>query len=201
MRALRGTLTEPGQASAYRERARRREPRSLPAHEGRRVSRRRARAAPEDRPRQPEHQHARSGDLPDPPHRASSHRRQVVRLPAVRLHALHLGRARAHHAFDLHARVPGPPSALRLGDRAAGRRRTAAAAAAAAVRIRAAQPHLHGDEQAQAARAGRRRPCRRLGRSAHADAGRAAPPRLHAGGDPPVRRAHRRVEGRFRGST
>jgi hypothetical protein len=37
----------------------------------------------------------------------------------------------------------------------------------------------------------------RLGRPAHADAGRRAPPRLHARGLPPVRRAHRRVEGRF----
>ncbi len=36
---------------------------------------------------------------------------------------------------------------------------------------------------------------RRLGRSAHADAGRPAPPRLHARGDPRLRRAYRRVEG------
>ena len=36
---------------------------------------------------------------------------------------------------------------------------------------------------------------RRLGRPAHAHARRRAPPRLYAGGLPPVRRAHRRVEG------
>ena len=44
------------------------------------------------------------------------------------------------------------------------------AGASAADRVRAAEPHLHGDEQAQAAaaRAGEAR--RRLGRSAHADA-------------------------------
>ena len=40
-----------------------------------------------------------------------------------------------------------------------------------------------------------------LGRSAHADARRRAPPRLHAGRLPPVRRAHRRFEGRLSGST
>ena len=46
-------------------------------------------------------------------------------------------------------------------------------APAAAVRVRAAQPELHGDEQAQAAAAGRAEARRRLGRSAHADARRA----------------------------
>ena len=46
-----------------------------------------------------------------------------------------------------------------------------------------------------------RRPRRRLGRSAHADHRRHAPPRLHAGGDPAVLRAHRRHQGRIRGST
>ena len=66
-------------------------------------------------------------------------------------------RARAHHAFDLHARVPGPPAALRLGDREARRRRAARAAAAAAVRVRAAQPHLRRAVEAPADRAGRRR--------------------------------------------
>ena len=43
----------------------------------------------------------------------------------------------------------------------------------AADRVRAAEPHLHGDEQAQAARAGAGAARRRLGRSAHADARRA----------------------------
>ena len=86
---------------------------------------------------------------------APPHRRQVVHLSALRLHALHLRCARAHHAFDLHARVPGPPAALRLDHRAARRRRPAAAPAAAAVRVRAAQPHLRGAEQAPADRAGR----------------------------------------------
>ena len=72
-----------------------------------------------------------------------------------------------------------------------------AAPAAAAVRVRAAQPDLRRAVQAQADAARRGGPRRRLGRSAHADARRRAPARLHAGGLPAVRRAHRRVEVRF----
>ena len=64
----------------------------------------------------------------------------------------------------------------------------------AADRIRAAQPHVHGDEQAEAAaaRAGEAR--RRLGRPADAHDPRPAPPRLHARGDAGVLRADRRGE-------
>ena len=68
-------------------------------------------------------------------------------------------------------------------------RQSAGAVAAAAVRVRAAQPHLHGALQARADRAGARRPCRRLGRSAHADACRPPPARRAAGGDPRLRQA------------
>ncbi len=50
--------------------------------------------------------------------RASPHRRRVVHLPDVRLRAPALGRDRGHHALALHARVRGPPAALRLGARA-----------------------------------------------------------------------------------
>ena len=50
-------------------------------------------------------------------------------------------------------------------------------------------------------RARGRRPRRRLGRSAHADARRPAAPRLHAGGDPRVLRAHRRRQARTASST
>ena len=52
--------------------------------------------------------------------------------------------------------------------------------------------------QAQAARAGAEEGRVGLGRPAHADAGRAAPPRLHARGDPRVLRAHRRGQDRQR---
>jgi glutaminyl-tRNA synthetase len=60
---------------------------------------------------------------------------------------------------------------------------------AAADRVRAAQPHLHGDEQAQSCSSWCRRPRQRLGRPAHADARGPAPPRLHARGDPRLLRA------------
>ena len=56
-------------------------------------------------------------------------------------------------------------------------------------RVRAAQPQPHGAVEARADRAGARRPRRRLGRSAHADARRAAPARRAAGGDPRLHQA------------
>ncbi len=49
MRAARGTLTEPGKDSPFRERERRGKPRSVPPHARRRISQRRARAARQDR--------------------------------------------------------------------------------------------------------------------------------------------------------
>ena len=126
-------------------------------------SRRRPRAAREDRHGVAEHQHARPGALPHPPRAPSPHRRRVVHLSDVRLRAPAVGRDRAHHALALHARVRGPPAALRLADR-----EPAGPGAAAPDRVRAPEPHLHGDEQAQAARAGRGGARVRLGRSAHA---------------------------------
>ncbi len=54
----------------------------------------------------------------------------------------------------------------------------------AADRVRPAEPDLHGAEQAQAAAAGAGGPGARLGRSPHADDVRHSPPRLHARGDP-----------------
>ena len=67
--AMRGTLTEPGKESPYPQPQRRGEPRSLPPDARRRVRRRRARAAREDRHGLAEHQHARSGALPHPARR------------------------------------------------------------------------------------------------------------------------------------
>src|SRR5260370_21307285 len=62
------------------------------------------------------------------------------------LRASALGRARADHAFALHPRVRGSPAAVRLAREHADRGRQAAAD-----RVRAAEPELHGHEQAQAA--------------------------------------------------
>ena len=47
-----------------------------------------------------------------------AHRRRVVHLPDVRLRARPVRRDRGHHPLDLHARVRGPPAALRLVHRA-----------------------------------------------------------------------------------
>ena len=65
---------------------------------------------------------------------------------------------------------------------------------AAADRVRAPEPELHGDEQAQAAAARAAASRVRLGRSAHADDQRSAASRLHAGIDPRFLRADRRGE-------
>ncbi len=90
MRATRGTLTEPGLDSPYRNRSvaenldlfRRMRAGEFP--DGAHVLRLKIDMA------QPEREHARSGDLPDPPRVAPPHRRHVVHLSALRLHALHL---------------------------------------------------------------------------------------------------------------
>ncbi len=173
---------------------RRGEPRSVPPHARRRVPERRPRAARQDRHGVGQHQSARSRALPHPARQPSAHRRQVVHLSELRLRPRPVRRDRGHHAFDLHARIRGSPAALRLVAR-----QPAGAVAAAAVRVRAAQPHLHGAVQARADRAGARRARQGLGRSAHADARRAAPARRAAGGDPRFRQAHRRRQGQQHG--
>ncbi len=92
----------------------RREPRPVRADAGRRVSRRLAHPAGEDRHGLAQPEHARPGDVPHPARHAPSHRRQVVHLPDLRFHPRPVGLDRADHAFDLHAGVREPPAALRL---------------------------------------------------------------------------------------
>ncbi len=149
------------------------EPRPLPPDAQGRVPGRRARAAGEDRHGVGQHQPARPGALPDPPRDAPPHRRRVVHLPDLRLRPRPVRRDRGHHALDLHARVRGPPAALRLVHR-----EPAGAVAAAAVRVRAAQPQLHRPVEALPAEARERRARARLGRPAHADDLRHPPARL-----------------------
>ena len=155
-----------GQGQPVPRPQRRGEPRPVRADARRRVRGRRPRAAREDRHGVAEHQHARPGAVPDKARAPPSHRRCVVHLSDVRLRASAVGRARAHHAFAVHARVRGSSAALRLVDR----QRCPVPVEAAPDRVRAAEPQLHRDEQAQAARAGRGRSRRGLGRSADADA-------------------------------
>ena len=141
-------------------------PRSVPPHARRRIRKRRARAARQDRHGVRQHQFARSGDLPHPARRPSAHRHGLENLSELRLRARPVGRHRRHHPFDLHARIRGSPAALRLVHRQSER-----AVAPASVRIRAAQPDLHGVVQARAhacwcatatSTAGTIRACRRL---------------------------------------
>ena len=140
------------------------EPRPVPPDAGGRVPRRGADAAGEDRHGLAELQPARPGDVPHPARHAPPHRRQVVHLPDVRLGPRPVGLDRGHHALDLHAGVREPPAALRLVHRRARH------LPPAADRVRPAEPDLHDDEQAQAARswcrearraAGTTRACRR----------------------------------------
>ena len=74
VRKQRGTLTEPGQESPYREPIRGRKSGSVRAHEGRRISGWRAHAARQDRHGVAESEPARSDHVPHPARRASSHR-------------------------------------------------------------------------------------------------------------------------------
>ena len=172
------------------------EPRPVRAHAGRRVRRRHARAARQDRHGVAELQHARPDALSDSPRVASPDRRRVVHLPDVRLRASAVRRARADHAFAVHARVRGSPAAVRLA--CVEPQRFVRERSAAADRIRAAEPELHGDEQAEAAAARAASPRVGLGRSADADHQRPQAPRLHARVHPRLLLADRHREERKR---
>ena len=113
---------------------RRGESRSLPPHEGGRVPERRARAARQDRHGVRQHQSARSRALPHPARRRTRAPATRGDLSELRFRARPVGRDRARHAFDLHARVRGPPPALRLVPG-----QSAGALAPASVRVRAPQ--------------------------------------------------------------
>ena len=115
IREYRGTLTEPGRNSPYREQAGGGESRSVPPHARRRVCRWRARAARHDRHGVAEHQHARPDAVSHPARDTPSDRRRLVHLSDLRLRAPDLRRDRRHHALALHAGVRGPSAALRLG--------------------------------------------------------------------------------------
>ena len=179
MRAHAATSRAPARQPVSRSHAGR-EPGAPAPDEERRARRRRRRAAREDRHGEPEHQPARPGALPHQARDPSQHGRPLVHLPDVHLRPSDRGRAREHHALDLHARVRGPAAVLRLAARHALHARPARAAAAAPVRVRAPQRHLRHHQQAQAEAARRREDRRRLGRPAHADDRRPAPARLHA---------------------
>ncbi len=138
IRLSRGTLTEPGKNSPFRDRSRRGESRPVPPHEGGRVSERHAGAARPHRYVRGQYQFARPRAVSHPACASSAHRRQMVDLSELRLCARPVGCDRGYHPLDLHAGIRGSPSPLRLAAwQAAG------AVEAAPVRVRAPQPDLH----------------------------------------------------------
>ena len=138
IRETRGTLTAPGTNSPFRRPRRRGEPRPVRADARGRVPERRPRPPGEDRHGLAEHQPPRPGPVPDRPRQPSPDRRRVVRLPDLRLRPRPVRRDRGRDPLDLHARVRGPPAALRLADRA-----PAGPVHAPPVRVRPPQPDLH----------------------------------------------------------
>ncbi len=189
--------TRPGQPPPQPHR--RGEPGPLPAHEGRRVPRRRPCSAREGGHGVEGREDARPGDVPDQARPPPPHRKQVVHLPDVRLGPRAERLPGKSHPLHLLPGVRQPPPPLPLvprPDRRPRRRPTPAD------RVRQAELHLHRAQQAQApaARAGQAR--QRLGRPPHAHARRHAPPRLHPGGAPravrPGGRLHPRQRRRHR---
>ena len=190
-RAYRGTLTEPGRNSPHRDRPVAESLDSLRAACARRVRRRGVRAARQDRHGVAQHQHARPGALPHQEGAAPPDRGRVVHLPDVRLRPSALRRVRGitHSICTLEFEDHRPFYDWVVEHCPTGARPRAD-------RVRAAEPDLHGAQQAQAARARAGGARRRLGRSAHADAVGHAAPRLHARGDPRFLRADRRRQAR-----
>src|SRR5262249_7383724 len=148
IRALRGTLTEPGQPSPWRGRAGRGEPRPLPADAGGGVRGRGAGPPGQDRHGLPEPEPPRPGPLPDPEGRPPPDGRRLVHLPDVRLRPSAVRLDRTGDPLALLAGVRGPPTALRLAPR------RPRGLPSPADRVRPPQPRLYPHEQAAAPRAG-----------------------------------------------
>ena len=119
IRQYRGTLTEPGKDSPYRNRSVEENLDLFVRMKNGEFPDGIARAARQNRHGLAQPQHARSGDVPHPPRHASPHRRRVVHLPDVRLRPRPVGFHRARHALHVHAGVRRPPAALPLVYRAA----------------------------------------------------------------------------------
>ena len=178
MRKNRGTLRTPGVNSPYRDRIAGGKSRSIPAHEGGRIPRWIARAARQDRHGFAQRAHARPHHVPHPAH--THHHRTGDKWCIYPMYDFQHPIQDAiegitHSLCSLEYEIHRP-----LYDwvvQQAGFRTSAAAD-----RVRPAEHHPHGDEQALPAPPGGRRLRFRLGRSAHAHARRHAPPRLSAGG-------------------
>ncbi len=146
----RGTLTEPGKDSPSTATAPSRRTCDLfRAHEARRVPRRRPHAAREDRHGLAQRQHARPGALPDPPGAPPPHRRR--RGASIRCTTTRTARAIRSKA--------SPTRSARSSSKTTGRSTTGSArqpghpSRPQQIEFARLEPHLHGDEQAQAAAA------------------------------------------------
>jgi hypothetical protein len=184
MRANRGTLTEPGKRQPVSRPQRGREPRLFRADARRRIPDGahvlRARidmASPNINLRDPalyriRHAHHRTGDKPGASIRCTTTRTRIEDALENITHSLctlEFEDQRPFYDWLLDKLADGGCFARPLPQQ---------------IRVRAPQPHLRRALQAQADPAGGGRARRRLGRPAHADAGRRAPPRLHARGLP-----------------
>ena len=123
---------------------------------------------------------------------ASHHRTggQVVHLPDVRLRPPHLRLFAGGDALALHTRIRGSPPVVRLGGHHPRLRPQAPPD-----RVRAAEHHQHGDEQALPQKAGRGGQGARLGRPPHAHPLRPAQPRHPRGRRARLLLPHRRRQG------
>ncbi len=113
--AYRGTLTEPGRASPWRDRSVEENLDLLRRMRARRVPRRHPYAAGQDRHGLGQPEPARPRDVPHPQDLPPSHRRQVVHLPDVRLGPRSVRLHRDRHPLAVHAGVRGPPSRSTTG--------------------------------------------------------------------------------------
>ena len=188
IREYRGTLTKPGKDSPVPRSRRRGEPRPVPPHEGRRIPRRartlRAKidmASPNFNMRDPVMYRILHAEPPP-------HRRQVVHLSDVRL-----GPRRSPIPSRASPTRSARWSSRTIGRSTTGTSRTLGIYHPQQIEFARLNLDLHGDEQAASCCELVRGEIRqRLGRSAHADDLRPAPPRLHARGAPHVLRTHRR---------
>ena len=179
VREHRGTLTEPGKQSPYRNRSVEENLDLFERMKNGEFPDGAAHAARQDRHGVAQHEHARPGHVPHPARRAPPHRRQVVHLSDVRLRPRPVAtRSRASRTRS--ARW----SSKTIARSTTGTSRQLGIFAPQQIEFARLNLHLHPAEQAQAAEAGERK-ARVNGWDdpRMPTLTRPAPPRLHARGD------------------
>jgi hypothetical protein len=158
IREHRGTLTEPGTDSPWRNRSVEENLDLVRAHAGRRIRGRLPGAAGQDRHGPPQPDHARPHLVPYPQDQPPPDRRHLVHLSHVRLHPLPVRQHRRHYPQPVHPGVRKQPCLVRLGAGPCG-----CPLPPPTDRVRPAEPELHGAEQTQADSAGGRGACEMAG--------------------------------------